>query len=97
MTHAPSFSRQRILTHDAGLDRLLSLVGAEYGILLMLEGATGVHCDGVAYREIIGTAGPSRLNFSAYWKEENANPTLLSFLALLKERYPDLSDECGLG
>jgi DNA-binding transcriptional LysR family regulator len=31
----------RILRHDVGLDRLLTLVGAGWGILLALEGATG--------------------------------------------------------
>jgi transposase InsO family protein len=37
---------------DAEGDRLLSLVSANYGTLLMFEGATGVCHDGVVYREV---------------------------------------------
>ncbi len=59
----------------------------------MLEGATGMRFDGVIYREVHETSGPTRLNFSAYWRASNANPTLGSFLGMLRERYPDLSVE----
>ncbi|WP_291548810.1 LysR family transcriptional regulator [Bosea sp. (in: a-proteobacteria)] len=82
---------QRILHHDVSLDRLLSLVGAEYGMLLMLEGATGVHYEGVIYREVHEEEGPTRLDFTAYWRQANNNPTLEPFLAMLRERHPDLS------
>jgi DNA-binding transcriptional LysR family regulator len=85
------FGPQRTLHQDSGLDRLLSLVAAEYGVLLMLEGATGVHYDNVTYREVHDGYGPTRLNFTAYWLPSNANPTLSPFLALLRQRYPDLS------
>jgi len=33
----------------------------------------------------------SRLNFVAYWRQENSNPALRPFLGMLRERYPDLS------
>ena len=82
---------QRILYQDSSLDRLLSLVSAEYGALLMLEGATGLRYDSVVYREVCDEEGPTRLNFMAYWREANGNPTLNSFLAMLRERYPDIS------
>jgi hypothetical protein len=36
-----SYGPQRVLRQKAALDRLLSLVVAEYGTLLMLEGGTG--------------------------------------------------------
>ena len=86
---------QRLLHQDVGLDRLLSLVGAGRGVLLTLEGTTGIHFDGVVYREIHDGDGPTRLNFMAYWREANSNPTLGPFLAMLRERYPDLSVECA--
>ena len=82
---------QRVLHQDVGLDRLLSLVSVEYGVLLVLEGATGAHYDGVVYREIHDDDGPTRLNFMAYWRQANGNPTLGPFLDMLRERYPDLS------
>lgn len=81
----------RLLRHDVGLDRLLTLVGAGWGILLALEGATGAAYPGVTYREVHDTDGPTRLAFRAYWRQANCNPSLLPFLDMLRERYPDLS------
>lgn len=81
----------RVLYQEASLDRLLSLVGAGYGVLLMLEGGTGIRQDGVVYREIVEDAEPTRLAFTAYWRRSNGNPALKPFLAMLLERYPDLS------
>ena len=82
---------QRVLHQESSLDRLLSLVAAEYGVLLMLEGATGVQYQNVTYREVHDSDGPTRLNFTAYWRQSNGNPTLAPFLALLRQRHPDLS------
>jgi hypothetical protein len=72
------------------------LVSADYGALLMLEGATGVRYDGVVYREVCDDDGPTRLNFMAYWREANGIPTLGPFLAMLRERYRDLSAATGI-
>ncbi|MCP1912532.1 DNA-binding transcriptional LysR family regulator [Bradyrhizobium elkanii] len=84
-----------VLRHDVALDRLLTLVGAGWGILLALEGATGVIYPGVTFREMHDADGPTRLNFRAYWRQANNNPSLRSFLDLLRERYPDLSAAPG--
>lgn len=46
---------------------------------------------GVVFREIRDSGAPARLNFCAAWREENNNPSLPSFLDMLRERYPDLS------
>lgn len=81
----------RLLHQDAGLDRLLTLVGAGWGILVALEGATGAAYPGVTYREVHDTEGPTRLNFRAYWREANYNPSLRLFVDILHERYPDFS------
>ena len=86
---------RHILHQDSGLDRLLSLVSAEHGTLLLLEGGTGARYDGVVYREVYDDDGPTRLNFATYWREENDNPTLQRFLDMLRERYPDLSATPG--
>lgn len=82
--------RRDNLQHRVGLDRLLSLVGAGLGSTLVSEGATGANYPGVVYREMYDDNGPTRLNFSAYWRQANGNPTLVSFLDMLRERYPDL-------
>lgn len=81
----------RVVHQDSSLDRLLSLVRAGFGAVLMFEGATGVKYDGVVYREVCDDQGPTRVPFMAYWREENRNPTFGPFLAMLRERYPDLS------
>ncbi|MBU6358106.1 MAG: LysR family transcriptional regulator [Rhodospirillales bacterium] len=85
----------RFVRQDSSLDRLLSLVSAGYGPLLMFVGATGARYDGVVYREVWDEDGPTRVNFMAYWREANSNPTLQSFLAMLREHHPDLSSEPG--
>ncbi|WP_244406234.1 hypothetical protein [Methylocella silvestris] len=79
------------MRHKLVVERLLSFVGAGLGLTLVAEGATGAAHLGVAYREVQDGDGPTRLNFVAYWREANANPTLAPFLDMLRERYPDLS------
>ena len=82
---------RQILRHDVSLDRFLSLVGAGWGILLALEGATGGTFPDVVFREVHDADGPTRLSFRAYWRQANGNPALRPFLGLLHERYPDFS------
>jgi len=82
---------RQLLHQKAGLDRLLSMVSVDYGVLLMLEGGTGLRSEGVVFREVGDARGPTRLNFMAYWRESNTNPALRPFLDMLRRRYPDLS------
>lgn len=86
-----SYGAQRVLRQEAARDRLLSLVAAEYGALLMLEGGTGTRYENVVYREVHDDEGPTRLDFTVYWRQCNGNPTITPFLALLRQRYPDFS------
>jgi DNA-binding transcriptional LysR family regulator len=83
--------RHQLARHDVSLDRFLTLVGAGWGILLALEGATGAVYPGVIYREVHDAEGPTRMNFRAYWHPANCNPSLRTFLDIIQERYPDLS------
>lgn len=82
-----------ISRQDAALDRLLTLVAVRYGLLLMLEGATGIKYPGITYREIHGDDGPARLSFMAYWRRTNGNPTLQPFVDVLHECCPDISPD----
>ncbi|WP_241911809.1 LysR family substrate-binding domain-containing protein [Telmatospirillum siberiense] len=81
-----------ITRHDVALDRLLGLVGIGLGATLVGEGATGAAFTGVTYRVVHEESRPTRINFIACWRLANSNPTLASFLAMLRERYPDLAD-----
>ena len=83
----------RLNRHEVSLDRLLTMVGAGWGILVALEGATGATYPGVTFREIHESDVPTRLNFWAYWRQTNSNPSLRPFLDMLRERYPDLSGD----
>jgi DNA-binding transcriptional LysR family regulator len=87
----------RISYQDVSLDRLLSLVGAGYGVSPLLEGAAGFGCPGVTHRELHDDCGQMRLQFAAYWKETNSSPMLQPFLDLLRARYPDLSASATSG
>jgi DNA-binding transcriptional LysR family regulator len=87
----------RISYQDVSLDRLLSLVGAGYGVAPLLEGAAGFGCPGVTHRELHDDCGQMRLQFAAYWKETNSSPMLQPFLHLLRARYPDLSASATSG
>ncbi|MBB4428297.1 DNA-binding transcriptional LysR family regulator [Bradyrhizobium sp. CIR48] len=77
------------------LDRLLTLVGADWGVLLALEGAAGAAYQGVTFREVHDAEGPTRLSFRVYWRQSNGNPLVRPFLDLIRERYPDLSADPG--
>lgn len=81
----------RIHYHDTALDRLLALVSAGNGVLLALDGATGLTYPGVVFREIHDQDEPVRLHFRACWHPQNNNPTLSSLLGMLHERYPDVT------
>jgi len=83
----------RLLEHKASLDRLLTLVGLEWGILLLLEGATGARYPGVIFRELYQGEAPERIGFRACWNDTNPNPSLRPFLEILNERYPDILSE----
>ncbi len=81
----------RLHRHDVGLDRLLTLVSAGWGVLLAMEGATGATYLGIIFREVHDAEGPTRLNFRAHWRQANGNPSLRPFLDMLRERYPDIT------
>ena len=65
-----------------------SLVGVVAGVTLVLESDIGAKISGLVYREIRDGNGPSRVGYSAYWREDNENPALANFLNLLREHYP---------
>jgi DNA-binding transcriptional LysR family regulator len=85
--HAVS-DRPRIERHDVSRGVIKSLISMGLGIGLVLESDMGANFSGLVYRELRDGTGPSRIGFSAAWREDNENPALANFLKLLSERYP---------
>jgi DNA-binding transcriptional LysR family regulator len=79
--------RPRIERHDVSRGVIKSLISMGFGIGLVLESDTGANLSGLVYRELRDGAGPSRIGFSAVWREDNENPAVRNLLKLLAERY----------
>lgn len=86
--------RPGIQHHDVSRDTIKSLIGMKAGISLVLESDIGANFAGLVYRELRDGTGPSRFDYSAYWRVDNENPALNAFLKMLSERYPS---PCCLG
>jgi DNA-binding transcriptional LysR family regulator len=80
--------RPKIERHDVSRGIIKSLVSAGFGVSLVMESDIGASFSGLIYRELRDGTGPSRIGFSAHWREDSDNPALASFLKLLGERYP---------
>jgi DNA-binding transcriptional LysR family regulator len=80
--------RPIIQRHDVSRGIIKSLISMKAGISLVLESDMGANFSGLVYRELRDGGGPSRFEYSAYWRAENENPALKAFLAMLCERYP---------
>ena len=80
--------RPKIVHHDVSRGALVSLVSAGFGITLLTEASMGANIAGVVYCEVREGAEPTRVGYSAHWRENNQNPALKSFLNVLGERYP---------
>jgi len=80
--------RPAIVRHNVSRETLLGMVGAGWGVSLIYEAGTGMSHPGVVYRQVCDAHGPTRIAHSAYWRADNTNPVLSSFLALLRQRYP---------
>jgi len=80
--------RPRIERHDVSRGAIKALVSMRMGLSLVLESDLGAALPSPVYRELRDGAGPTRIGLLAFWRAENENPTLSSFLKLLRERYP---------
>jgi DNA-binding transcriptional LysR family regulator len=80
--------RPKIERHDVSRGIIKNLVSVGFGISLVTESDMGASFAGLLYRELRDGTGPSRIGYSAHWREDNDNPALTSLLKLLGERYP---------
>jgi DNA-binding transcriptional LysR family regulator len=79
--------RPNIIVQDTSLESALSIVPLGRFITIATEASQGVTWPDLNFREIYDTAGPARLEYALYWREENDNPALKRFFMLIEERY----------
>lgn len=72
---------------DVSRESLLASVSASARLSIVVEAALGVGIPGIAFREVHDRDGPTRVGFSAYWREDNPNPVLKVFLAFAAARF----------
>src|SRR5260370_8300929 len=80
--------RSKLKRHDISRGIMKSLVSVGFGVSLVTESDIGASFSGLVYREIRDGTGPSRIGYSAHWREDRDNPSLTIFLKLLGEGYP---------
>ncbi|GBR34016.1 LysR family transcriptional regulator [Acetobacter peroxydans] len=80
---------ERIMFHDAAIDRLLALARHGDKILLVTEGATGIRIDGVVFRPIMGGSGPETFDLALCWREGESDPVLARFIELARRTQED--------
>ncbi len=74
----------RFAAHDVGREAMFNLVGADLGVAVLAESASGVPYPGVVFRPVGDDAGPTKVEAAAYWDPKRDNPALRRFLALLR-------------
>jgi DNA-binding transcriptional LysR family regulator len=80
--------RPNIIYQDTSLESVLSMISAKRYISVATEASQGVDWHDLKFREIYDNVGPARLEYSLYWRDDNANPALKHFFKLIEERYP---------
>ena len=80
-----------LVTHDMETQFLKPFVAENGSVMIDYESATGDGLTNIVYRQVLNGRQPVELRFVACWRADNPNPSLVRFLHLLRERYPDIS------
>lgn len=72
---------------DISRETLLASIASGENITIVVEAALGLGIAGIAFREVHDRDGPTRVGFSAYWREDNPNPVLKAFLTFIGARF----------
>ncbi|MBR0682898.1 LysR family transcriptional regulator [Roseomonas eburnea] len=80
----PAGHAARFTAHDVGREAMFNLVGADLGVAVLAESASGASYPGVVFRPVGDENGPTMVEASAYWDPRRDNPALRRFLALLR-------------
>jgi DNA-binding transcriptional LysR family regulator len=77
-----------ILLQETAQENILGMVTLGKFISIVGESALGITRPGLVFREINEPNGLARLDYSAFWRADNENPSLKRFFKLIDERYP---------
>ncbi|MFT9115129.1 MAG: LysR family substrate-binding domain-containing protein [Acetobacter malorum] len=88
---------ERMLFHDAAIDRLLALARHGDKILLATEGATGIRMDGVVFRPVLDEDGPAAFDLALCWRDGESDPVLTHFIELARQTHEDGASFSGVG
>lgn len=76
--------------HDVSRLSLLNLVRKGLGVTLLPESDAASLIEGVVSSALKNHGSSVRLRYDAHWRSDNSNPVLASFVAFLRERYPEV-------
>jgi len=88
---------ERIMIHDAAIDRLLALARHGDKILLVTEGATGIKMDGIVFRPIMDGSDPATFDLALCWRDGESDPVLTHFVELARQTQEDDASFPGAG
>lgn len=88
---------ERIMFHDAAIDRLLALARHGDKILLITEGATGIRMDGIVFRPVMDESGPMTFDLAMCWRDGESDPVLTRFVELARQTQEDDASFSGAG
>lgn len=80
--------RANIISQDTNHNNIMAMVPFGKFLTIIGESAMGFQRSDLVFREIEEPGGHARLDYAAYWREDNDNPALQRFFTLLDERYP---------
>lgn len=80
--------RSAVIYQDTSLESVIGMTAAKRFIAVTTEASRGINWPDLRFREIYDSAGPTRLDFALYWRDDNQNPALKRFFKLNEERYP---------
>jgi DNA-binding transcriptional LysR family regulator len=76
-----------VIVTELSRENVLSAVGSGRVITVISAGSSGMKIDNVVFRPLFDPTGPHVITFSAYWRKDNGNPALNTFLNFVRARY----------
>jgi DNA-binding transcriptional LysR family regulator len=85
-------SRPKVKMQAVSRDTIMSLLGGGLGVSVICEAGAGAQYPNVVLREVHDAHGLCMVGYSGYWRQDNTNPALRSFLSFIRNRYSMIFD-----